>query len=134
MAQPLVLRGQCLCGVSTFTLTGPHNWVGHCHCDSCRKATGSAFVTWIGQPNGAWAFTGQAPSTFQSSEKVTRGFCGTCGTPLFYKSIAYPDETHFYAALIDNPDNVTPTEVYFTAEKVSWIVIPDHLQPAELKT
>lgn len=128
----VVKTGRCLCGACSFTLTGPHNWVGHCHCESCRRATAAAFVTWIGHPNGAWAFTGAAPQTYRSSEKVMRGFCGTCGTPLFYKSEAYPDETHFYAALLDYPNSVTPREVYFAEEKLDWIDIPDHLITAHL--
>jgi hypothetical protein len=127
-----VKQGHCLCGACTFTLTGQHNWIGHCHCESCRRATGAAFVTWIGQPNGMWEFNGQAPKVFQSSPNVQRGFCGSCETPLFYKSITYPDETHFYAALLDDPNSVTPTDVYFTDEKLDWVDIPSHLATAHL--
>ena len=129
---PEVKRGHCLCGATTFELTGPSNWVGHCHCESCRRATAAAFATWIGHPNGAWALTGQAPKTFQSSDHVTRGFCETCGTPIFYDSTAYPDETHFYAALLTDPDCINPTDIYFAEEKVAWVDIPKHLNTAVL--
>ena len=115
------VAGHCLCGACRFELTGPHNWVGHCHCESCRRATASAFTTWIGQPNGHWAFKGDTPRTYQSSPGIERGFCGTCGTPMYYKSHAYPDETHFYAALLENGATVTPTDEYFGEERVNWV-------------
>ena len=124
--------GRCLCGASTFELAGPQNWVGHCHCESCRRATAAPFVTWIGQPNGRWAFTGKAPHTYQSSATVTRGFCGTCGTPLYYNTTAYPNEMHFYVALLDDPNEVAPSDVYFAEEKLDWIDIPSGLRTAHL--
>lgn len=129
-----VSNGHCLCGATTVTLTGPHNWVGHCHCDSCRRATASAFATWIGHPNDAWSFTGQDPKTFVSSPGRLRGFCGTCGTPMFYKSDAYPDETHFYAALMDNAADLTPTDEFFPEDKLPWAHLPKDLATKELKT
>lgn len=117
----MIVCGHCLCGACRFELPGPHNWVGHWHCESCRRATASAFTTWIGQPNGAWAFTGDAPQTYQSSPGKVRGFCSTCGTQMFYKSDAYPDETHFYAALLENGTDVAPTDEYFGTERVPWV-------------
>ena len=41
-------RGHCLCGQVTFEFTGSPLWCGHCHCESCRRATASPFTTWIG--------------------------------------------------------------------------------------
>lgn len=126
-----VIKGHSLCGACSFKLTGPSNWVGHCHCESCRRATAAPFVTWIGQPNGTWVLDGPV-GKFQSSAKVTRGFCKTCGTPLFYDSKAYPDETHFYAALLDDPNSVRPTDVYFAEAKLDWVDLPPGLNAAHL--
>ncbi|KKB11523.1 hypothetical protein VE25_12035 [Devosia geojensis] len=115
------LQGRCLCGACTFELTGPPNWVGHCHCQSCRRATASPFTTWIGQENGSWRFTGTAPVVYQSSPGATRGFCGNCGSPMFYQSERYPNERHFYAALLDHPERVEPTKHFHADEKLPWV-------------
>ena len=115
------LKGHCLCGATGFTLVGAHNWVGHCHCESCRRATASPFTTWIGQPNGAWELTGAQLVRYESSPGNTRGFCGTCGSPMFFRSERYPDETHFYAALLEDPAVVEPTEQFHTGEMLPWI-------------
>ncbi len=74
-----------------------------------------------------WQLDGLAPKTFQSSEGVTRGFCPDCGTPLFYRSTKFPNETHFYASLLDDPDKVEPREHYYAAEALAWLKLNDGL-------
>ena len=115
------LTGRCLCGACSFALDGPHNFVGHCHCDSCRRATASPMTTFIGQPDGFWRWTGAPPATYRSSPGVTRRFCATCGSPLFYRSDTQPGEVHFYAALLDDPEAVTPSEAFHTDERLAWM-------------
>ncbi|MCO4842706.1 MAG: GFA family protein [Yoonia sp.] len=121
------LSGHCLCGASGFVLIGAHNWVGHCHCESCRRATSSPFTTWIGQENGTWELIGNDIRTYDSSTGRQRGFCAVCGSQMFYKSDAYPNEVHFYAALLDDPLTVTPTRQYHAEERLSWVHLSDGL-------
>ena len=122
-----VLSGHCLCGACSFELVGKHNWVGHCHCESCRRATSSPFTTWIGQENGSWKMMGNTPITYESSPGNTRGFCGTCGSPMFFRSERYPNECHFYAALLERPDDVEPGAHYHVDEMLPWIHLSDQL-------
>ena len=42
--------GKCHCGAVRFTAEFPTRFVAHCHCESCRRAHGAAFVTWVGFP------------------------------------------------------------------------------------
>ncbi len=121
------LKGRCLCGACGFELSGAPKWVGHCHCQSCRRATASPFTTWIGQDDGTWRFIGTPPVHFSSSPGVTRGFCGTCGSPMFFRSQRWPGETHFYAALLDDPAAVQPKAHYHSAERLSWVHLSDDL-------
>ncbi|MEL6572737.1 MAG: GFA family protein [Pseudomonadota bacterium] len=116
-----ILRGHCLCGAVQFTLEGPSNWVGHCHCDSCRRATSSPMTTWIGQQDGRWTLTGRRPTVFASSPGQQRGFCPSCGSQVFYRSSRYPRETHFYAALLEDPNAVTPAVQFHEDEKLRWL-------------
>jgi hypothetical protein len=121
------LTGHCLCGTTRFVLVGAPNWVGHCHCESCRRATASPFTTWIGQENGTWTFLKNQPVCYESSLGNTRGFCGTCGSPMFFRSNRYPNETHFYAALLEDPEAIKPTIHFHADEKVSWVHLSDGL-------
>lgn len=121
------VQGKCLCGAVTFELSGPHNWVGHCHCDSCRRAAGSPVTTFIGHPNGQWQWTGTSPKTYFSSPGVTRRFCGTCGSPVACAAEDIPGETHFHAALLTDPGAVTPTVHWHYDEHLPWPAIVDDL-------
>lgn len=121
------LEMHCLCGACRFELDGPHNWVGHCHCESCRRATASPMTTWIGHPNGQWRSTGATPAEYESSPGTKRGFCPTCGSPLFFRATRYPEEMHFYAALLTDPNAVTPQRHYHADERLSWLLLADGL-------
>ena len=122
-----VLKGHCLCGTCTFELVGPHNWVGHCHCESCRRAVASPFTTWIGHEDGAWKLGGAEAVSYVSSPGNTRGFCGTCGSPMYFKSDRFPNEMHFYAALLEDPGAVEPTIHFHADEMLRWVHPSDGL-------
>jgi hypothetical protein len=122
-----VLTGHCLCGACRFELSGPANWIGHCYCESCRRATGSPMTTWLGQPNGHWRWTGQTPQSYVSSAGRERGFCGTCGTPMYYRTADLPDETHFFVALLADPNAVEPQQQFHSDERLPWLEKAHHL-------
>jgi len=44
-------KGSCHCGAVRFVARFPSRFVAHCHCASCRRAHGAAFVTWAGFPS-----------------------------------------------------------------------------------
>lgn len=121
------VQGRCLCGACRFELAGPPNWVGHCHCQSCRRATASPFTTWLGQENGSWKFLGDTPVSYESSPGNTRGFCGKCGSPMFYRSERFPNETHFYAPLLNRPEDVEPRVHFHADEMLPSIHLSDDL-------
>lgn len=83
--------GGCQCGAVRFHVTAVLDTSHICHCRMCQKAAGNFFIALIGVPRDAMTWTRGAPATFNSSDKVARGFCRDCGTPLFYD---YPDSRH----------------------------------------
>ena len=38
-----MVHGSCLCGQVRFELTGPAQFINHCHCSMCRKVHGAAY-------------------------------------------------------------------------------------------
>jgi hypothetical protein len=71
--------------------------------------------------------TGLQPSVYPSSPGNARGFCPRCGSPLFYRSSRHPGECHFYAALLDAPDQVVPQMHVHRDEALSWLHLDDDL-------
>ena len=66
--------GHCLCKAVTYRCDAQPLWQGHCHCESCRRATASPFTSFLGVRNGTWSWTGQQPASYNSSPGTWREF------------------------------------------------------------
>jgi hypothetical protein len=51
----------------------------------CQKAMGGPFGAFVGAETDEVVWTRGAPKHFQSSNRVRRGYCGDCGTPLTFE-------------------------------------------------
>lgn len=71
-------------------------------------------------PDTAWRWVSQEPTGYSSSPGVTRGFCATCGSPMFYRSEVRPGETDFYAASLEDPAAFAPERNAFYEERLDW--------------
>ena len=120
--------GRCLCGAVRYAYTEPVNWRGHCHCESCRRNCSAPMTTFFGVDNGQWRWTGATPALYVSSPGVQRFFCGTCGTPMAYTHKQFPDETHFYAASLDDPADFVPERHFHYEERLPWLHLNDDLK------
>ena len=76
------ITGGCQCGAVRYRI-GRLGRPTICHCRMCQKAFGGFFAPLVTAHETEW--TRGAPSYFQSSDKVKRGFCAGCGTPLTYE-------------------------------------------------
>lgn len=77
--------GGCQCGAVRFRIAGELEDASICHCRMCQKATGGLFGPYVGAPFDQVTWTRGEPRYFQSSNKVRRGFCCGCGTPLTFE-------------------------------------------------
>ncbi|MGH6949096.1 MAG: GFA family protein [Kiloniellales bacterium] len=120
-------QGGCLCGAVRFEAEGPARWVTHCHCRSCRRATGSAFATYTGYARDKVRFSGAKPGENHSSPGVTRRFCKACGSPLSYEGARWPDEIHLLVAAFEAPGDFKPQGHVFCAEQLAYVKLADGL-------
>jgi hypothetical protein len=84
----------------------------------CQKASGGPFMAFVRFPvrQVHWVC---APAIFSSSNRVERGFCRKCGTPLSYRQVDGPNISLTINSL-DDPESVRP-ELSFSADaQVSW--------------
>lgn len=81
------LDGSCLCGAVTFRLQGEVQRFYHCHCQRCRKTTGTGHasnlfvtpessLTWLSGEDRLRRF--KVPD----AERFFNCFCGECGSPM----------------------------------------------------
>jgi hypothetical protein len=122
-------RGSCLCGAVTFSVSLPSKWVAHCHCTRCQRAHGAPFVTWVGV-EAAEAEIGDQERQLRwyvAREGGIRGFCGRCGSPMFFKSERWPGELHVARALFLEPVDREPQSHVYYDTHVSWVLLADRL-------
>ena len=124
------LTGRCLCGAIRYRAIGTPLWTAHCHCESCRRATGAPLTTYAGFAADKFAWTAGEAVTFASSPGVLRTFCGRCGTSLTYQGKRWPGEMHVLVATLDRPDAVTPRREAFAEERLPWLRLAAHPEPA----
>ena len=83
MNQLPAFSGGCQCGAVRYAVAEGTGKANVCFCDMCKRATGSQVPSFISVPRDRVTWQG-TPAVFASSDIATRGFCGTCGTPLYY--------------------------------------------------
>jgi hypothetical protein len=119
--------GCCLCGRVRFTATGSPRWVAHCHCESCRRATGAPVTTYASFEAAGFAWSGSPPQVFESSPGVRRRFCGHCGSPLTYDADRWPGEIHVHVSTLECPGDFPPRLHAYVAERIPWLELHDDL-------
>jgi hypothetical protein len=118
--------GGCLCGKVRFTIEGEPQFVAHCHCQSCRRHSGAAVLTFAGFAAAAVRFT-NAPARYASSPGVTRSFCSNCGTPLAYETEERPGVIDMTLGAFDEPERLPATIHVWTEMRIPWFHADEHL-------
>jgi len=96
------ITGGCQCGAVRYRV-GRLGRPTICHCRMCQKAFGSFFAPLVTAHQIEW--TRGAASHFQSSDKIRRGFCSACGTPLTYEA---DDGVEIAIGTLDDPPLAAP--------------------------
>lgn len=117
-----MISGGCHCGAIRYEMSAEN--VQHhclCHCIDCRRASGAPAVAWAMVSSDDLTFTAE-PRFYASSEHGRRGFCGDCGTSLFYLNAEiFPGLIDVQSATLDDPDAIPLQAQIQTAERISWM-------------
>ena len=80
--------GGCLCGAVRFTARLTKTQFGACHCEMCRRWTGSALLG-LTVPTGNIDWQGEDHvATRQTSPWAMRAWCRECGSNLYFRVTA----------------------------------------------
>jgi hypothetical protein len=94
--------GGCLCGAVRYSIEGKLRDVVECHCTMCRKTHGH-IAAYTAVPKTNLKMTDATGLRwYVSSDKARRGFCGTCGSSLFWDPAA-KDYIAVAAGTLDGP-------------------------------
>lgn len=106
-------QGGCLCGAVRFTARDVHTEFHVCQCRMCQRwGGGPAFAV----ETGSMEFEGaDALVRFASSDWAERGFCGRCGSNLFY-FLKPRNQYMAWTGAFDDPTQFTLTGEIFVDE------------------
>ena len=123
-------RGSCLCGAVKVEVEGVLPQPNACHCTACRKH-GGHYGASLDLPRTALRVEGEeAVRWYRSSEKVRRGFCGICGSTLFWDPIHH-DWIAIAMEVFDGPTDTSLSMHIFVSEKGDYYEIADGLPQNE---
>ena len=131
-------RGHCLCGAVSFEVRGPLRDILLCHCEECRR--------WLGNV-GSFSAARKDDLTFledrglrwiespKSDRDAERGFCGECGSSLFWRP-AESERISIAAGTLDPPTGLRVAGHWHTHQADDWDAPPDDGLPkdSELST
>ena len=122
--------GGCACAAIRYEIADEPIFSNHCQCRDCQWKSGTGHGSYLTFPSREkvklsgeathWDMAGDSGNT------KTRGFCPTCGSPVYLTFSAAPHLFTIHAASLDDPGRYKPQAVTYTVRGYAW----DHLDPA----
>ena len=119
--------GGCFCGAIRFDVSGAIKSCCFCHCESCRRASGGAYVPWVTFDKAQFAVTQGELALHSSSPGATRGHCPACGTSLTYEHAERPNDVDIAVVAFDDPDRFSPVSHIWMEDNLKWVAVNDGL-------
>ena len=104
--------GACLCGSVRYRVRGPLRPVINCHCNQCQRWSGHMVAATAAERDRLEIGEGGELRWFESSPGIRRGFCGRCGSSLFWDDSGAASVS-IMAGTLDPPTGLsTRCEIY----------------------
>jgi len=123
------MKGSCLCGAIEFELLIDKMKIYQCHCDLCRKQSGTASScgSVIAEESFRWLSELPAISKWEKESGFTSHFCSNCGSSVPNK---FREEPFFWvpAGTVDSENMETVANI-FVCEKTKWSNVSSVVNP-----
>lgn len=121
-----VTKGGCLCGKVRFEVRGPLRGVVNCHCSMCQRLHGNFGPHTKARKENITITMDDGLRWYKTSDIARRGFCGECGSSLFWEPFDL-DATGIIAGSLDGPTGLKTIGHIFVGEKSDFYDITDDL-------
>ena len=129
-----IFTGSCLCGSVSYKSNSDPLVIQNCHCDQCRKATGSVYLTNLFIKEENFEITGEVNNYTHLSDagnNMTKYFCPKCGSQVFGKNSGRPGIITIRAGTVNEKDIIKPIRNLFLKSKVPSTPINSNLEACE---
>jgi hypothetical protein len=123
--------GKCLCGQVHFSIDAEPQGARMCWCRDCQRiASGSPTVNVL-FPEQAVRYTAEMTTlrlTADSGNTVERGFCSSCGSQMYSKTIEPAGmPMRVRAGTLDDPELMAPTAIIWADSAPRWAIFDPNL-------
>lgn len=122
----MAITGGCLCGAVRYVVEAPPIMARTCWCRLCQYLGGGTAPVNVCFPTEAVTITGTLQdfeSIADSGNRMHRGFCPTCGTPVTSAAENRPHLLFLRAGTLDDPDLMGPQSSIWTDAAPIWACI-----------
>ena len=119
----MTTSGGCLCGAVKFEISGDPLTARVCWCRVCQYLGAGSGMVSVCFPSEAFTVQGNVTwfeSIADSGNRMARGFCPTCGTPLFSKADARPHLIFIRTGALDDPNLMAPQVTIWADAAPDW--------------
>ena len=130
MVKNIELAGSCQCGNAHYQIRSDSVVSVACHCNNCRKLSGSAFGISLVVKSADVTFSHNLKTWERPSDTGRRNkawFCPDCGNRIYHQDPDAPSVVRIRAGTLDNDQIPEPMVHVFAADKVPWLKFPDHV-------
>jgi len=122
----MTLAGKCLCESITYEVSGKTRDVVNCHCSRCRRSTGH-FMAATAASVADVVISGETLKWYNVTDQVQYGFCGNCGSTLFWRSERRPDLISIAAGTLTPPTGLKTAAAIYTDYASDYHVFDDSI-------
>ena len=121
--------GRCECGRITYKVNSQIEPPAACHCSQCRRTSGHYWAAGS-VPEKDVEISGDTLRWYVSSDIAKRGFCGNCGSSLFFK-FNDSDKLDVGLGTLDSPTGLRLIRHIYAPDKGDYYDIADGLPQFE---
>lgn len=122
--------GGCLCGAVRYEARGPLRPVVNCHCSQCRRTSGHFVAATAAYKGDLEVRVSGELRWYRSSEVARRGFCGNCGSSLFWEPFE-GEWTAIMAGTLDLPTGLSTEANIFVGDAGDYYEVDERLTSRE---
>jgi len=119
--------GRCVCGAVRYEVRGPLRDVLTCHCVECRRWSGHVFAAAAARREHLVMIEGRGlrwAASPASESHARRGFCGECGSSLFWDAPAR-ETISIAAGTLDEPTGLRLLGHVYASQVGDYYELPE---------
>lgn len=117
--------GRCECGGVSYRTSAPLRDVINCHCPRCRRFSGHHLAGTAVDAVALHLLSSESLRWYEAAAGVEYGFCGICGSSLFWRTAATAERITICAGTLEQPTGLRTTQAWWVSTAADYHDRPD---------